>query len=58
METSKQLKRDLRKVHSHVSEKTEKAERFRLLKLAIDWDCIDIAKELLFKNSLDNIMVK
>ena len=32
-------------------------EHTKLLELAMDWDCIDVAKELILKNSLDNIMV-
>jgi hypothetical protein len=41
----------------HVIEKNQKAERKKLLKLAMDWNCIDAAKELIFQNSLDNILV-
>ena len=32
-------------------------ERTQLLSLALDWDCIDVARELILKNSLDNIIV-
>ena len=41
----------------HILQKDQKAERTRLLDLAMDWDCIDVAKEYLFQNSLDNILV-
>lgn len=40
-----------------VSEKAQKAARFRLLKLAMDWNCVDVAREFIFKNSLSNILV-
>ena len=56
--TSKGLERDKRKSQSRISEKAQKAERYRLMKLAIDWNCVDAAREFLFKNSLDNLMVK
>jgi hypothetical protein len=40
-----------------ISEKDQKAERTRLLNLALNWDCIDVAKEFIFKNSFDHIIV-
>jgi hypothetical protein len=36
----------------------EQMERDPLLELAMDWNCIDVAKEFVFENSLDNIIVK
>ena len=56
--TSKEVERDMKKSHSLISEQAQRAERFRLMKLAMDWDCFDVAKEFLLSNSLDNIMVK
>jgi hypothetical protein len=50
-------KRQKSKSRFRISQKDQKAERFRLLKLAMDWDCIDVAKEFIFKNSLNHIMV-
>jgi hypothetical protein len=50
-------KRQKSKSRFHISQKDQKATRSRLLKLAIDWDCIDVAKEFIFKNSLNHIMV-
>ena len=41
----------------HIVQKDQKAERLGLLKLAIDWNCIDIAKEFIFRNSANSIMV-
>jgi hypothetical protein len=38
-------------------EKGETVERTPLLELAMDWDCIDVAKEFVFQNSLENISV-
>ncbi|CAF1094081.1 unnamed protein product [Adineta steineri] len=32
------------------------AQRSQLLQLAMNWDCIDVAKELILQNSLDNIL--
>lgn len=42
---------------SDVSKKEKNAERTRLLDLAMDWNCINTARELIFQNSLDNILV-
>lgn len=42
----------------NVNKKDQNAQRSHLLKLAMDWDCIDVAKELILQNSLDNILVK
>jgi hypothetical protein len=42
----------------NVSKKDQNAQRSQLLKLAMDWDCIDVAKELILQNSLDNILVR
>ncbi|CAF1153213.1 unnamed protein product [Rotaria sordida] len=41
-----------------IRKKEQKIDRIRLLKLAMSWDCIDIAKEFIFQNSLDNILSK
>ena len=35
----------------------QRDDRSDLLKLAMRWNCIDAAKELILKNSLENIMV-
>lgn len=40
-------------IHRH----DENAQRSRLLNLAMDWDCIDVANELILKNSIDFISV-
>jgi hypothetical protein len=37
--------------------KNQKAVSTSLLDLAMDWNCIDVAKEYVLKNSLDNIGV-
>ncbi len=42
----------------NVSKKDQNAQRSQLLKLAMDWKCIDVAKELILQNSLDNILVR
>jgi hypothetical protein len=42
---------------SDFKEKEEIVERTPLLELAMDWDCIDVAKEFVFQNSLENISV-
>ncbi|CAF3967063.1 unnamed protein product, partial [Adineta steineri] len=39
-----------------VNRRDQNAQRSQLLKLAMDWDCIDVAKELILQNSLDNIL--
>ncbi len=44
--------------YSRISRKEQNSERSRLLDLAMDWNCIDVAKEFIFKNSLDNILVR
>ncbi|CAF1229892.1 unnamed protein product, partial [Rotaria sp. Silwood1] len=41
-----------------ILKKEQKIERKRLLTLAMNWNCIHIAKEFIFQNSLDNIMNK
>jgi len=41
-----------------VTKKDQNAQRSQLLTLAMDWDCIDVAKELILENSLDNILVR
>jgi hypothetical protein len=38
--------------------KDQNAQRSQLLELAMDWDCVDVAKELILQNSLDNILVR
>ncbi len=40
------------------SKRNEEAERDLLLQLAMDWDCIDVAKEFVFENSIANITVE
>jgi hypothetical protein len=42
---------------SIISKKERNAERTKLLDLAMDWNCIEVAKELIFQSSLDNILV-
>ncbi|CAF4194587.1 unnamed protein product, partial [Adineta steineri] len=34
------------------------SQRSQLLQLAMDWNCVDVAKELILQNSLDNILNK
>jgi len=46
------------KARFRISRKEEKSQRSRLLDLAMNWNCIDVAKEFIFKNSLDNILVR
>ena len=41
-----------------IYERDTYAPRAQLLQLAMDWNMIDVAKELVFKNSLDFIVVK
>lgn len=41
-----------------IYERDTYATRAQLLQLAMDWNMIDVAKELVFKNSLDFIVVK
>ena len=51
-------RKDIEEQHQiRIKEKEDQAERTRLLQLAMDWDCIDIAKEFIFQSSLDNILV-
>jgi len=42
----------------NINKKDQSAQRSQLLQLAMDWDCIDVAKEFILQNSLDNILVK
>ncbi|CAF1276333.1 unnamed protein product [Rotaria magnacalcarata] len=42
----------------NVNRKDQNAQRTQLLQLAMDWNCIDVAKELILENSLDNILNK
>ncbi|CAF1116563.1 unnamed protein product, partial [Adineta steineri] len=42
----------------HVNRRDQNAQRSQLLQLAMDWNCIDVAKELILQNSLDNILNK
>ncbi|CAF4870469.1 unnamed protein product [Rotaria sp. Silwood1] len=42
----------------NVNKKDQNAQRSQLLLLAMDWNCIDVAKELILQNSLDNILNK
>ncbi|CAF3415902.1 unnamed protein product [Rotaria sp. Silwood2] len=41
-----------------IMKKDQDAERTRLLYLAMQWNSIDIAREFIFRNSLDNILTK
>ncbi|CAF4423949.1 unnamed protein product [Rotaria socialis] len=41
----------------NINRKDQIAQRTQLLQLAMDWNCIDVAKELILENSLDNILV-
>ena len=41
-----------------VKKKGQNAHRTQLLELAMDWNCIAVAKELILKNSLGNILVR
>ncbi|CAF0834212.1 unnamed protein product [Adineta ricciae] len=43
---------------NHVHRRDQSAQRSDLLLLAMDWDCIDVAKELILQNSIDNILNK
>ncbi|CAF4840745.1 unnamed protein product [Rotaria socialis] len=42
----------------NINRKDQIAQRTQLLQLAMDWNCIDVAKELILENSLDNILNK
>lgn len=42
----------------NVNKRDQNAQRSQLLQLAMDWDCIDVAKQLILQNSLDNILVR
>ncbi|CAF1184605.1 unnamed protein product [Adineta steineri] len=42
----------------NVNKRDQNAQRSQLLQLAMDWDCINVAKELILQNSLDNILNK
>lgn len=37
--------------------KEQRIERTKLLNLAMDWDCINVTKEFVFENSLEDIQV-
>ncbi len=41
-----------------VNKKDKNAQRSKLLQLAMDWNCIDVAKTFILQNSLDNILVR
>ena len=41
-----------------INKKDQSSQRSQLLVLAMDWNCIDGAKELILQNSLDNILVR
>ncbi|CAF3344944.1 unnamed protein product [Rotaria sp. Silwood1] len=43
---------------SKIMKKDQVAEQTRLLDLAMKWDCITVAREFIFQNSLDNILGK
>ncbi|CAF1229932.1 unnamed protein product [Rotaria sordida] len=49
---------DNRMARSKIMEKDQTIERTRLLDLAMKWDCIHVAKEFIFRNSLDSILSK
>ena len=42
---------------SRINQNNLKAEQTALLYLAMDWNCIDVAREFIFQNSLANILV-
>ena len=42
---------------AQANKKTRISQRTELLELAMNWNCIDVAKELILKNSLENILV-
>ncbi len=46
------------KSRRNVSMKDQNVQRSQLLELAMAWDCVDVAKELILQNSLDNILVR
>ncbi|CAF1525888.1 unnamed protein product, partial [Adineta steineri] len=54
------LTTDVKRHHAnsrqHVNRRDQNAQRSQLLQLAMDWNCIDVAKELILQNSLDNIL--
>jgi hypothetical protein len=41
-----------------IIKKDQNAQRSQLLTLAMDWNCIGVAKELILENSRDNILVR
>ncbi|CAF1334310.1 unnamed protein product, partial [Rotaria sp. Silwood1] len=45
-------------VREYVNNNSRNAQRSNLLRLAMNWNCIDVAKELILKSSLNNIMNK
>jgi hypothetical protein len=56
--TTSQAKQRQTNSRQNVTKKDQNAQRSQLLQLAMDWDCIDVAKELILQNSLDNILVR
>ncbi|UJR26318.1 hypothetical protein I4U23_007656 [Adineta vaga] len=46
------------KSHDSIYQKEQNAERSQLLDVAMDWNCIDAAKEWIFRGALDNILDK
>ena len=51
-------KRKKKKEDTSNNVKDRNAHRTQLLQLAMDWNCIDLTKELILKNSLDNTLVR
>lgn len=42
---------------SEIIKKEKLAEGSKLLKLAMNWNCVQIAREFIFRNSLNNVLV-
>ncbi|CAF1177771.1 unnamed protein product [Rotaria sp. Silwood1] len=45
-------------VRQNIHKKDRRTQRSQLLRLAMDWNCIHVAKELILQNSLNNILNK
>ncbi|CAF2638466.1 unnamed protein product [Rotaria sp. Silwood2] len=46
------------RIYQDVKKIDDIAQRSQLLELAMDWDCIEVARELILENSLNNILKK
>ncbi len=51
------MKRQQSESYKAIHKHDENAIQSQLLTLAMGWNCIDVAKELILKNSLDSIQV-